>query len=174
MSFDEQPAEGSKWDIHYHDHSTEHKVRVIAHCKHCARCRFERKNTDCVVLAVAPVADEQPDGDIHGECAAEIHRLELELRIKTEEHDCCAADLIMRRKSAEAAIAENVELRALLGNAADTVSIAMRNAWQLGQTYRKQADSDSYKQNAKAGETYDCFHRLVGETRAEITGRGGM
>ena len=76
MSFDEQPAEGSKWDIHYHDHSTEHKVRVIAHCKHCARCRFERKNTDCVVLAVAPVADEQPDGDIHGECAAEIRRLE--------------------------------------------------------------------------------------------------
>jgi hypothetical protein len=120
------------------------------------------------------LTNSQPGGDIHGERAAEIHRLELELRIKTEEHDCCAADLIMRRKSAEAAIAENVELRALLGNAADTVSIAMRNAWQLGQTYRKQADSDSYKQNAKAGETYDCFHRLVGETRAEITGRGGM
>ena len=77
MSFDEQPAEGSKWDIHYHDHSTEHKVRVIAHCKHCARCRFERKNADCVVLAVAPVADDQPDGDIHGECAAESEPSEL-------------------------------------------------------------------------------------------------
>jgi hypothetical protein len=76
MSFDEQPDKDYKWDIHYHDYSTEHKVRVIAHCKHCARCRFERKNTDCVVLAVAPVADEQPDGDIHGECAAEIRRLE--------------------------------------------------------------------------------------------------
>ena len=112
--------------------------------------------------------DEQPDGDIHGECAAEIHRLEQELRIKTEEHDCCAADLITWRKSADAAIAENVELRALLGNAADTVSIAMRNAWQLGQTYWQQADSDSYKQNAKAGETYACFHRLVGETIAKI------
>ena len=103
--------------------------------------------------------DEQPGGDIHGECAAEIRRLELALRIKTEEHDCCAVDLIMRRKSAEAAIAENVELRALLGNAADTVIIAMRNAWQLGQ---------SYKQNAKSGETYACFHRLVGETVAKI------
>ncbi len=67
MSFDEQPDEDYKWDIHYHDYSTEHKVRVIAHCKHCARCRFERKNTDCVVLAVAPVADEQPDGDIHAD-----------------------------------------------------------------------------------------------------------
>ena len=140
--------------------------------------------------------DEQPDGDIHGECAAEIHRLEQwqneasamlatfiglssrpdelewskvaikvpallaeEAAYKTEEHDCCAADLIMWRKSAEAAIAENVELRALLGNAADTVSIAMRNAWQLGQTD---------KQNAKPGETYACFHRLVGETIAKI------
>ena len=83
--------------------------------------------------------DEQPDGDIHGECAAEIHRLELALE-----------------------------------GAADIATIAMRKAWQLGQTYWQQADSDSYKQNAKSGETYDCFHRLVDETRAEITGRGGM
>ena len=38
--------------------------------------------------------DEQPDGDPHGECAAEIKRLEIALRIKTEEHDCCAGDVI--------------------------------------------------------------------------------
>ena len=37
--------------------------------------------------------DEQPDGDLHGECAAEIHRLEIALKIKTEEHGCCAEDL---------------------------------------------------------------------------------
>ena len=117
--------------------------------------------------------DEQPGGDIHGECAAEIHRLELALRIKTEEHDCCAVDLIMWRKSAEAAIAENVELRALLGNAADTVSIAMRKAWQLGQTYWQQADSDSYKQRSKSAETQKQFLKLVEETGAEITLHGG-
>ena len=83
--------------------------------------------------------DEQPDGDIHGECAAEINRLELALE-----------------------------------GAADIAAIAMRNAWQLGQTYWQQADSDSYKQNAKSGETQNMFLELVDETRAEITGRGGM
>ena len=83
--------------------------------------------------------DEQPDGDIHGECAAEIHRLELALE-----------------------------------GAADIAAIAMRKAWQLGQAYWKQANSDSYKQNAKSGETQNMFLELVDETRAEITGRGGM
>jgi len=77
--------------------------------------------------------DEQPDGDIHGECAAEIRRLELALE-----------------------------------GAADIATIAMRKAWQLGQTYWQQADSDSYKQNAKSRETYDCFYRLVGETISKI------
>ena len=38
--------------------------------------------------------DEEPDGDPHGECAAEIHRLQIALKIKTEEHDCCAGDVI--------------------------------------------------------------------------------
>ena len=38
--------------------------------------------------------DEQPDGDPHGECASEIHRLEIALRIKTEEHDCAAGDVV--------------------------------------------------------------------------------
>ena len=38
--------------------------------------------------------DEQPDGDQHGECAAEIRRLEIALKIKTEEHDCCAGDVV--------------------------------------------------------------------------------
>lgn len=38
--------------------------------------------------------DEQPDDDPHGECAAEIHRLEIALKIKTEEHDCAAEDVV--------------------------------------------------------------------------------
>jgi len=57
--------------------------------------------------------DEQPDGDPHGECAAEIRRLEIALRIKTEEHQCCSEDLMKLRKSEqegwkEAAIAWEV------------------------------------------------------------------
>ena len=85
------------------------------------------------------MSNNEANGDIHGECAAEIHRLELALE-----------------------------------GAADIAAIAMRNAWQLGQTYWQQADSDSYKQNAKSGETQNMFLELVDETRAEITGRGGM
>ncbi len=44
--------------------------------------------------------DEQPDGDPHGECAAEIPRLEIALKIKTEEHDCCAEDVKNMREAA--------------------------------------------------------------------------
>ena len=79
------------------------------------------------------MTNRETDGDIHGECSAEIHRLELALE-----------------------------------GAADIAAIAMRKAWQLGQTYWQQADSDSYKQNAKSIETYDCFYRLVGETISKI------
>lgn len=43
---------------------------------------------------------------------SKIRQLEVALSIKTEEHDCCAADLIQWRKSAESAIGENAELRA--------------------------------------------------------------
>ena len=85
------------------------------------------------------MSNKEANGDIHGECAAEIRRLELALE-----------------------------------GAADIATIAMRKAWQLGQTYWQQADSDSYKQNAKSGETQNMFLELVDETRAEITGRGGM
>ncbi|MBK8917862.1 MAG: hypothetical protein IPM73_07430 [Betaproteobacteria bacterium] len=47
------------------------------------------------------------------ECEAEIKRLTIALRIKTEEHQCCAEDLISLRKSEqdgwkEAAIAWEV------------------------------------------------------------------
>jgi len=57
--------------------------------------------------------DEEPDGDPHGECAVEIRRLEIALRIKTEEHQCCSEDLMKLRKSEqegwkEAAIAWEV------------------------------------------------------------------
>ena len=57
--------------------------------------------------------DEKPDGAPHGECAAEIRRLEIALRIKTEEHQCCSEDLMKLRKSEqegwkEAAIAWEV------------------------------------------------------------------
>lgn len=84
--------------------------------------------------------DEQPDGDPHGECAAEIHRL------------------------AE----ENAALRAALEDKADVASKALHRAWQLGQTYWQQADSEYRNQHRKADETQAKFQTLVDETRAEI------
>jgi hypothetical protein len=47
----------------------------------------------------------------------------------------------------------------------DAVSKALRRAWQLGQTFWQQADSDSYKQQDKSDETQKKFEVLVEETR---------
>ena len=50
----------------------------------------------------------------------------------------------------------------------DVVSKAMRQAFQLGQTYWQQADSESYSQNKKADDTQRKFYELVDKTRATI------
>lgn len=59
-------------------------------------------------------------------------------------------------------------LKGALEDARDTASIALRKAWQLGQTYWQQADSESFSQNAKSNETQARFQQLVDETREEI------
>jgi hypothetical protein len=56
----------------------------------------------------------------------------------------------------------------LSDDAIDTVSKAMRQAWQLGQTYWRQADSESWTQQAKSDETQKKFEALVDETRAVL------
>lgn len=55
---------------------------------------------------------------------------------------------------------------------ADVVSKAMRKAWQLGQTYWQQADSEYFSQNKKADETREKFRQLVDETRAAVLEAG--
>ena len=55
-------------------------------------------------------------------------------------------------------------------NAADVASKALRKAWQLGQTYWQQADSEHASHWKKAGETQVKFAELVDRTRAEILG----
>ena len=58
---------------------------------------------------------------------------------------------------------------ALAENMQDTVSIALRRAWQLGQTYWQQADSEYFtSQRRKADETQGKFDALVEETRAAL------
>lgn len=50
----------------------------------------------------------------------------------------------------------------------DLVSKAMRRAWQLGQTYWQQADSEYASYHKKADVTQAAFNTLVDETRAAI------
>jgi hypothetical protein len=86
-----------------------------------------------------------------GELARKVVELEIALRIKTEEHDCCASDLLNFRQ-----------------DAADIASIAMRKAWQLGQTYWQQADSDYVSHHRKAEATEVMFQALIDSARNQL------
>ncbi len=50
----------------------------------------------------------------------------------------------------------------------DTVCKALRRAWQLGQTYWQQADSESFVQNKKSETTHAAFVALLDDTRAAL------
>lgn len=65
-------------------------------------------------------------------------------------------------------VAKPTCLRVLLEDRADVASIALRKAWQLGQTYWQQADSEYTSQHKKADVTQAKFQTLVDETRAAI------
>lgn len=47
---------------------------------------------------------------------------------------------------------------------ADAVSMALRRAWRLGQTYWQQADSDYISQHKKSEETQRKFEKLCDDT----------
>lgn len=51
----------------------------------------------------------------------------------------------------------------------EQLSKALRRAYNLGQTYWQQADSESYSQNKKSYETAARFEAMVAETLAEVT-----
>ena len=65
-----------------------------------------------------------------------------------------------KRVSAECGLAEMwvVECQAQLEDAQDIASIALRKAWQLGQTYWQQADSEYASQWKKSDETQAKFY----------------
>lgn len=58
---------------------------------------------------------------------------------------------------------------ALAEDLQDMVSKALRRAWQLGQTYWQQADSEYTSQHRNADETQGKFDALVEETRAALS-----
>lgn len=53
-------------------------------------------------------------------------------------------------------------------DAQDIASLALKKAWQLGQTYWQQADSEYTSHHRKADETQAKFQSLVEQTRAAI------
>lgn len=73
----------------------------------------------------------------------------------------------LQSRAAQPAQAQAVPEDAL-ADLQDTVSKAMRRAWQLGQTYWQQANSDFTSQHKKADETQRKFDTLVDETRAAV------
>jgi cysteinyl-tRNA synthetase len=48
------------------------------------------------------------------------------------------------------------------------ITATLRRAFNLGQTYWRQADSDSYKQNALSDETLNTFNELVRDTADDL------
>lgn len=53
----------------------------------------------------------------------------------------------------------------------DVVSKALCRAWQLGQDYWAQADSESYSQNKRADETHKKFMTLIDTTLEAMKGK---
>ncbi len=68
---------------------------------------------------------------------------------------------------------ENEALIDAIDEARDIASIALRKAWQLGQTYWQQADSEYISQNKKSDETYAKFQQLSEDTRNAISRQKG-
>lgn len=62
----------------------------------------------------------------------------------------------------------NAELIAWQNRVQSPIEKALRRAYQLGQTYWQQADSESYKQNRLSDETRQKFEDLVTETAAAL------
>ena len=78
-------------------------------------------------------------------------------------------------KDDEGAIAlyERPQEVGLTDDQADAVSMALRRAWQLGQTYWQQADSDYISQHKKSEETQRKFEKLCDSVIAAIRAKGG-
>lgn len=68
------------------------------------------------------------------------------------------------------AVAGPVEptVRPQSGDIAETLAKALRRAYSLGQRYWQQADSESYAENRRAGETNSKFEALIEEARQAL------
>ncbi len=77
-------------------------------------------------------------------------------QLKEMQHQLAAQELVIQ------------QLREHIADSADTAAIALRKAWQLGQTYWQQADSESYSQQDKSPATQERFSKLVSDTCVEI------
>jgi predicted nuclease with TOPRIM domain len=98
----------------------------------------------------------------------EIERLQHNLQV-TEQTEKRYAELArLRLEEIERLRKERDELLAAIEDAQDIASKALRKAWQLGQTYWQQADSEYTSQWRKADVTQASFQQLIDDTRAAI------
>lgn len=87
--------------------------------------------------------------------------------------DCCKRCGKFESQLSEPCVAEPVKVPSdSFEDALDIVSKALGKAWELGQTYWYQADSESWSQNRKSEATQAKFHALVDETRALLAKYG--
>ena len=91
---------------------------------------------------------------------ADQHIVECPAKARSEAYD--AIDSYLRNNLGDEAYARYAGLLKTIH--IPSVEQALRQAFQLGQTYCEQADSDSYKQNKKSDDTLKKFQALLAET----------
>lgn len=102
-------------------------------------------------------------------------------RYGKHEHNCasnnyrfkCACDCGLEEALALPITPSQPVTVTLTDDQADAVSMALRRAWQLGQTYWQQADSDYISQHKKSEETQRKFEKLCDDTIAALREKQG-
>lgn len=115
-----------------------------------------------------PSAAPQPD------CKAQLKDLREQVECSTITRDNMEGRLNIATVKLAAMKQQRDALLEALEDKADIASIALRKAWQLGQTYWQQADSGFESQHKKSEVTQARFQELVDETRSAIASvKGG-
>lgn len=142
----------------------EHLIRddnvELSHAQEVANSLIERnvKLEQELAALRKQIAEAQP--------VAYMFRDEDSIEFNTSNHFSCGrtgGTPLYTHPAADAKDAED-----FTGDVQDLASIALRKAWQLGQTYWQQADSEYYSQNKKSDDTFAKFQSLVEETRVAI------
>lgn len=143
------------------------KSMMLVDCKMLADlCAAARRGVEADRLR----AERNEHARWRSELADKLHAAEAELAAlkaaQPQEYPSSADDEATRWRHGEPTQPERVSVPVSDERIEEAVQKGMRLAWQLGQTYWQQADSESWKQNAMAKETVRKFDQLLDETIA--------